>query len=396
MSNSAQPTVLLTLGRLPKALDLAESFSKVGCRVIIAEPSGWHLCRVSRYVDRCFKTPSPNENQQAYLEFLQELVEREHISHIVPVSEEALHASLIANDLPGDARFHSVGHASLRQLHDKFRFNRLANSLGLSVPETHLLGTKEAVELSERSPYILKPSCTCSGQGFSAHEKACPLPNPAGLPQMLVQAKMPGPLKSTFSICHEGRVIGTVVYRAAILSGSVAVAFERLDQETAIEGWIETFVGETNHSGFIAFDMMDDENGEPTAIECNPRATSGIHFLDRSSIAEAILHPQTTMQMRVRPDRFMYQFWPSLTEVQSAVFSSDSAVEKAKVMWKAREVNFAWNDPLPLWFMPFTSWSIMKRAFLQGESFGEASTHDIAWFESPSDPALPLQPTGAA
>ena len=75
----------------------------------------------------------------------------------------------------------------------------------------------------------------------------------------------------------------------------------------------------------------------------------------------------------------MYQFWSSLTETQAAVFKRGSAQEKASVMWKAREVNFSWRDPLPLWLMPFTSWSIMKRAFLKGESFGEAAMHDLEW-----------------
>lgn len=391
-----QETVLLTLGRLPKALDIAESLSKAGCRVLIAEPSGWHLSRVSKYVDKCFKTPSPNDDQQAYLDFLLQLVETENVSKIIPVSEEALHASLLIERLPATTEFFSVDHAKLRELHDKFRFNRLALSIGLDVPETHLLGSKDGRDLSLRGPFILKPSCTCSGQGFSAHEKSEPLPDPQNLPQTLVQEKISGALKSTFSICHEGRVIGTVVYRAAILSGSVAVAFERLDDETAIETWIESFVSETSHSGFIAFDMMEDEDGTPKAIECNPRVTSGIHFLEREDIARAILSPKETTKLRVRPKRFMYQFWPSLTETQSAVFGKESALEKAKVMLKAQEVNFAWSDPLPLWLMPFTSWSIMKRAFLKGESFGEAATHDIAWFEDPQEALQTLNKAGMA
>jgi len=378
MSLVRQKTVLLTLGRLPKGLDIAESLSKAGCRVIIAEPFGWHLSRVSRYVDACFKTPAPVDDQNAYVDALLEIIHREGVAIVIPVSEEVLHASLIASQLESEVCFFSVNHESLLELHDKYRFNRLAASFDLPVPETHLLGSKEAKQLSAESDFILKPANTCSGKGFSTHWMGDPLPAKNGN-DILVQEKMKGALKSTFSICHKGRVIGTVVYRAALLSDSVAVAFERLDGELQIESWINTFVEKTKHSGFIAFDMMEDENGLPRAIECNPRATSGIHFIDRSDIAGAILNPPGQTSLGFRNEVFMYQFWSSLTETQAAVFKPGSAREKAGVMWKAREVNFSWHDPLPLWLMPFTSWSIMKRAFLKGESFGEAAMHDLEW-----------------
>ncbi|MDJ0614322.1 MAG: ATP-grasp domain-containing protein [Rhizobiaceae bacterium] len=378
MSVANKKTVLLTLGRLPKALDIAECLSKAGCKVLIAEPFAWHLCRVSKYVDACFVTPSPVDDQQAYLSALLEIIEQEKVSLVVPVSEEILHANLLTLALPGGCRFFAEDHSLIKTLHDKYQFNQLAQSFGLDVPETHLLGTDDAQKLSGRSDYILKPANTCSGKGFSSHSSSEQLPQ-SSQAEMLVQQKMNGALKSTFSICDQGRVIGTIVYQAAILSDSVAVAFERLEDEKQIQNWIEVFVGKTGHSGFIAFDMMEDENGVPHAIECNPRATSGIHFVDRDDLANAILRPDKQLGLRSRPEKLMYQFWSSLTETQAAVFKSGSALQKAKIMLKAREVNFSWRDPLPLWLMPFTSWSIMKRAFLKGESFGEASMHDLEW-----------------
>ena len=383
---------MLTLGRLPKALDIAEAMSKAGCRVIIAEPAAWHLCRVSRYVAKSIQVPSPNDHQQAYVDALLRIIKDEQVSIVVPVSEEALHASLIDTALPQGVRLFAPPHQQMRELHDKNRFCALAKNLGLAVPETFLLGSQAAEQFAQANNYILKPSCTCSGQGFSAHTKGEKLPDANTLPQTLVQSKMTGALKSTFSICHEGRVIGTVVYRASILSGTVAIAFERLDQEQAIQSWIETFVRATQYSGFIAFDMMEDDHGVPHAIECNPRATSGIHFINREDIAGAILDPKSQTSLRMRDYPVMYQFWPALTETQMALFNRDQFGEKVRTMWAAKEVNFSWSDPLPLWLMPFTSWQIMKRAFINGESFGEASTHDIAWFESPpSNETLPKE-----
>ncbi len=377
-------SALLTLGRLPKALDVAEALSTAGWRVIIAEPASWHLARVSRHVAKSVKVTAPNDNQSAYISDLLGVIETENVSLVVPVSEEALHATLIEEHLPKTVTLYSMPQSRLRELHDKERFIKLAKSFGLSVPQTHLLGSDQATEFAEHNDFILKPICTCSGQGLEIHNAGDALPDATKLPPTIVQEQMKGALKSTFSMCHEGRVIGTVVYRSAILSGTVGVAFERLENERKIESWISEFVEKANHSGFISFDMMENENETPHAIECNPRATSGIHFVARESLASAITSPQTMDSLNMRPQKLMQQFYPCLTETQGSLFRRDHFLEKAGIMWRAKEVNFSWRDPLPLWLMPFTSWQIMKRAFLHGESFGEASTHDIAWFEEVS------------
>lgn len=377
-------TALLTLGRLPKALDIAEALHKAGWRVIIAEPARWHLARVSRHVYKSVQLTAPNDHQARYLDELLNVIREENVTLVVPVSEEALHSTLVEPRLPAHTKLYSMPQAVLRELHDKARFIKLAASFGLKVPETHMLGSEEAKQFAARNDYIIKPICTCSGQGLEIHDAGDVLPIASQLPPAIVQQQMKGALKSTFSMCHEGRVIGTVVYRSAILSGTVGVAFERLDGEVAIEGWIAEFVEKTNHTGFISFDMMEDEKAVPHAIECNPRATSGIHFVARDSIASAIEHPEATQVLKMRPHKLMQQFYPCLTETQVSLFKRDDFLKKAGIMWKAKEVNFSWNDPLPLWLMPFTSWQIMKRAFINGESFGEASTFDIAWFEKVS------------
>ncbi len=372
---------MLTLGRLPKALDVAVALHGAGWRVIIAEPSQWHLARVSRSVSKCFAVTSPNDDQEAYVQDLLNVIRSENVSLVVPISEEALHATLIEDKLPDGVALFSMPHESLRLMHDKSRFIKLAESYDLVVPQTHLLGTKEAEELAQSEDYVIKPVCTCSGQGLQICKQGDTLPTASELSASVVQSFLGGALKSSFSIAHKGRVIGSVVYRAAILSGTVAVAFEKLNEEADIENWISSFVKHSNYSGFISFDFIEDPSGQPRAIECNPRATSGIHFVEPKSIANAILDPERCSDLDLKPHTIMQQFYPSLTETQVAAFRRDQFLKKIRILATAKEVNFAWRDPLPLWLMPFTSWNIMKRAFLKGESFGEASTYDIAWFE---------------
>ena len=72
-------TVLLTLGRLPKALELARALKSAGCRVVVAEPFGWHVCRPSTAVDRSIRVAAPNTNTQQYLDDLIRVIAEERV-----------------------------------------------------------------------------------------------------------------------------------------------------------------------------------------------------------------------------------------------------------------------------------------------------------------------------
>ncbi|MEM1040096.1 MAG: hypothetical protein AAGI12_11595 [Pseudomonadota bacterium] len=373
-------TALVTLGRLPKGLDICRALSAAGWRVVVAEPSAKHLCGLSRSVSKSIATPAPNDDAAAYQQALLRIVAHEDVSLVVPVSEEIMHASRIVPSLVDSVRWFGLEHEALLPLHDKFRFNRLAASLGLSVPQTELLGSDAARALIAESDVIVKPALTCSGQGLERLAKRAALPA-ARDEDILVQRALTGGHSSTFSIAHEGRVIGTVVYRPVVVSDTVAVAFERLAGATRREAWVARFVAQTKHSGFISFDFIEDDEGVPCAIECNPRATSGVHFVTADSLAAALLKPETCQALTFRKPTVMHQFWPLLAEIQGSMFRRGRGYgHKMKTLLTGKEVNFAWRDPMPVIGQPYAAWDIMRRAMTSGESFGEAATQDIAWF----------------
>ncbi|NCW40247.1 MAG: hypothetical protein EBV79_08490, partial [Betaproteobacteria bacterium] len=106
---------------------------------------------------------------------------------------------------------------------------------------------------------------------------------------------------------HEGHVQGCVVYRGALMSGTVAVRFERVE-DPSIARWVASFAAATRWSGFLSFDFIVDESGVPHAIECNPRLTSGVHFFETADIAPAMVDPSAPL--RLRKERVLQQFWP--------------------------------------------------------------------------------------
>jgi len=370
-------TALLTLGRLPKALDIARALNGTGWRVVIAEPFARHLCRSSNAVAACHAVTAPRDDPDRYIEDLLAIIDREEVSLVVPVSEEAMFAAALAARLPDHITYFGPDRDAIHALHDKAAFIARAASLGLAVPQTHPLGSPDAATLAATTDTIVKPVFTCAGIGVETIARGQPLPTPTNNPA-LVQARLPGRHRSSVSLAHKGRVIGHVFYEGTVFTGTVSVAFRRIDAPD-LAAWADAFIAAEDYTGFIAFDFIDDANGIPHAIECNPRANSGVHYITPQTLAAAITEPATTVALAYRSEILLQQVFPCLTETQGSVFNGKTRASNFHYLRRSRDVTWSAADPWPLIMMTPNSWPVIRRAIFKGERFGEAAVADIAW-----------------
>jgi predicted ATP-grasp superfamily ATP-dependent carboligase len=376
----SRPTVLLTLGRLPKALEIARSFASAGWRVLVAEPFERHLCAVSRAVDASHVVAAPAADRERYLSDLLALVEREGVQLVVPVSEEAMHAAFLAERLPAGVRMYAMPPARLLELHDKRAFVDVARRYGLSAPDTAALGDPRAPEIAASGPYVVKPVYSCSGRGVQFRGATDPLPAVDDEPA-IVQRFVAGDVRTSFTLADRGRVQRTIVYRGVVMSGTVAVCFERVPALPAVEAWVERFVECSQWSGFLSFDFVVDADGRAHAIECNPRATSGIHFVHPDDLARAIATPEDRRPVRHRAVARLQQLFPCLTETQRSLFADRPKFRSnLRHLLTTRDVAWDSKDPWPLLSMPATSWQIIQLALRQRRTFGEVATLDVGWY----------------
>jgi hypothetical protein len=372
-------TVLLTLGRMPKCLDLARGFHALGWRVVVAEPFAWHLCRASRAVSQSMRVRAPAHDAEGYLDDLRKVIGRERIDLIVPVSEETLHVAGLAEGLDAGVRLYAPPRDRLIELHDKLMFARRMRALGLPVPETHPAASEAGEALAANRAHVLKPANSCAGLGVSMHAAGTPLPARDAREGLVVQTRVDGRVVSSFSLLHQGHVRVTSIYRGVVMSGTVAVCFERLAEHAGIADFVASFASKTGYSGFVSFDFVEDDDGRVQAIECNPRVTSGIHFLQAEDVARAIAEPDADAPIRFRPQILMQQFYPCLIEWQAAMFNGRERGVKWRAMREARDVTWDPRDPLVFPTMTFTSYPILVPAVFKGKSMGETATADILW-----------------
>ncbi|MFN2327760.1 MAG: hypothetical protein ABR612_02505 [Chromatocurvus sp.] len=377
----SQQTVLLTLGRLPKALALARALHAVGCRVIIADPFRWHLCRPSRTVASSYRITAPNTDRDAFQRELLDIIRREGVATVLPVSEEALHVACIAEALPSTIRLFCPDFDTLLRLHDKLAFAVLAHSQSLSVPPTFPAASEPGRALCSAMPTIAKPRHACSGIGIQRLQQG---QQPVGdAPDLLVQRYIGGDHISTLSLLRGGLEVGRSRYRGTVFAGTVAVCFERVDAHAAIDAWLDAFfVANPIDTGFIAFDFIVDPDGCAWAIECNPRVTSGIHFFDSATLGAALTADDDAPAANVAAATHMRFQWAysTLTEAYRAAFQPSEFLRRLREMRRARDVVWSTADPMPFLLMTPLSIEILWPALTSRLTLGEATQRDIAWF----------------
>lgn len=366
-------TVLLTLGRLPKGLDIARSFHAAGWRVLVAEPFGWHLCGLSRSVARSYRVPAPNTDREAYLEALLALIVREHVSLVMPISEETMHVAALSDRLPDGVSLFTSTEESVLALHDKLQFAEWLAAEGFAAPKTAALDTDEAQAIASAGLVVVKDRWGASGSHVTFLDQGEPLPTHEGA---LVQARLTGKEVSSFSIVHGGKVSVTVVYQPVIRDGTVSTVFERIEAPP-VEAYVAEIAARSGHTGFLSFDMMVDGD-KVTAFECNPRANSGIHFLETEDIAPAIFDPGFVP--RLNKHRRMQQAYPTLTLLWGAIGNWPRYRQIGKALLTSRDVTWRWRDPLPFALMTPATWPLLRQAIFEGRSLGEAAINDIGWF----------------
>jgi len=369
---------LLTLGRFPKALTLARALKTSGWRVIVADPFKWHLCRASNAVAKSIVVTPPTEDADAFINDLLTIIDQENISLVLPISEESHYVSALTQRVAGDVLVMGPDEDTYRELHHKLRFIERAEKLALPVPETYMLGSVRATRLATLRETIIKPTGGCSGVGVRRHAVS-DRPIVATGDGDIVQAAVQGQLMSSFSILVHGNLVSTAVYEGAVFSGSVAICFRRVQDTSAIEEWIGRFTSELSYTGFIAFDFIVDKSGVPWAIECNPRLTSGVHFLEPRALGRWLSDREDTATIAQLDGVYQWAY-STLTEAYSQLFKGQARefIRHLKQLFSAKDVVFSWRDPLPFLLMTPLSWPILWPAIREGISLGEASQRDIA------------------
>ncbi|MFN6561849.1 MAG: ATP-grasp domain-containing protein [Nostoc sp. ChiSLP01] len=371
-TKAANPkNILISGGKMTKALQLARSCNAAGHRVVLIETHKYWLSghRFSQAVDKFYTVPAPQDNPERYTQALIDIIKQENIDVYIPVTSPlgSYYDSLAK---PLLSKYCEVFHFDIditEKLDDKFAFAEIARSLGLSVPKSFKITSAEQVlnfDFSQESrKYILKSIPYDSVRRLDLTKLPCATPEETAafvksLPispdkPWIMQEFIPGKEFCTHSTVRDGELR----LHCCCDSSAFQVNYENVEN-SQIREWVRHFVKELKLTGQVSFDFIQAEDGRVYAIECNPRTHSAITtFYDHPQVAQAYLDKEPmaeTLQPlpSSKPTYWTYHEVWRLTGIRSFTQLQKWIAN----IWRGTDAIYKPDDPLP--FLMVHHWQI--------------------------------------
>ena len=369
--HAVRKTILLSGGKMTKALQLARSFHAAGHRVVLLESHKYRLTahRFSRAVDRFLTIPAAGT--PGYVDALIDVIVREGVDVYVPVCSPAasLYDSAAMPRLERYCEVIHVGPDRIADLDDKFAFAQRAAALGLRAPKSFIINDPADVLAfdfsAEKRPYILKSIAYDPVRRLNLTQ--LPLATRAETAEFVqtlpISEKNPWVMQEFISgteYCTHGTLrSGELRVHCCCRSSPVQVNY-RNDDKPQIEAWVRRFGEALEFTGQASIDFIEaDDDGEIYAIECNPRTHSAITmFYDHPEVAHAYLGGALS-QTPITPlptSRPTYWLYHELWRIVRSLGSWTRVRDRLQTIVEGKEAVVDWRDPLP--FLMLYHWHI--------------------------------------
>ncbi|MBL4812052.1 MAG: hypothetical protein JKX69_06785 [Rhodobacteraceae bacterium] len=360
---------------------MARLLHGAGHRVILADSLRQSVSFSTRAAKVCTVLPGPNQGLGAYGAALGQLINKHKITDIVPTCEEVFHLAQLAGQGQLAAKLHAPSIATLAQVHNKFTFQEIVREMGHAGPKTTLLASaQDLVQVrANAAKLVFKPVWSRFGSEVLIRPRPdevniAPSPNTP----WLAQEALSGDEICAYALATQGRLTALSLYKPLYRAGlGAGVFFEPLRDMPDLRAFVSAFVAATNWSGQISFDLMLLPDGQIMPLECNPRATSGLHFFaDGPAFAAALFAGKTAMPDVSRPQTIPLALW---------LYAGPTALTNGQLKQLWRDAKRADNllrwpgDTAPARRQLPALAEIIWLALRRKQSLQAAATADIEW-----------------
>lgn len=381
-SVSGDDTVLITGARAPVALHLARLFDGAGWRVVLADTPATPIAAASRACAVYHRLPPPRFEPERYADAVEGVLAREAVSLVLPTCEEVFYLAGIWRQRQPVVRLFAPDIGLLQRVHNKFDFIGLCQRLGLAAPPTRLIENPADLDALRReaSDLVFKPVWSRFASRVLIRPKPAQLDtlSPSPRAPWVAQQFLAGEELSVYAVAREGRLVAFSLYRSIYRAGKGAGIYFQPVEDDAAKTFVSRFVAGTRWTGQISFDLMCMADGAILPLECNPRATSGLHFFrdpkafvtalagDADFVARDVARPQT-----VRLAMWIYGFPAALRAGRFGDFRRHLAAAEELLDWP--------GDTAPKRAQWRALGEVAALALRHRISLQRASTRDVEW-----------------
>lgn len=376
------PSVLITGARAPSCLEWIRAFGASGWTVLAADSLRWPLGRFSRHVQSYIQLPAPATDLAAWSMALADAIDRHRPDIVLPTCEEAFYLAHQRARLPQHCRILVSDFALMQQVHHKGEFARLVAGWPCSAPETHELhhaGQLPAFA-ADSGNWVFKPAfsrfATATLLRPSADQVLTLRPTVAQ--PWIAQRFAAGTEYCSFSLLHDGKLLAHACYHPRYRVGNGAGIYLQAAQPPGVRAFVERFAAETAFCGQVGFDFIASTDGRLQVLECNPRATSGVHLFhrQRTELVEALIGSgRPALLPQAAPER--------MVALAMLLFGGTRYGKPGRGFWRdwcrAGDVIHAADDRAPTLLQLAGLGELAARAVRHGLPLLAASTADIEW-----------------
>ena len=374
--------VLLTGGRAPVTLDLARHFASHQCNVYVADSLTPFICSRSNAVKQSFVIPSPRRNLDQFTAALIDIIEKKNIDVLIPTCEEVFFISMIREQLVKHCSVFADSLSTLSVLHNKLSFAQLTNSLSIQTPETVACGS-EMLRTIDTSTMVFKPAFS----RFASRTLIKPSRQTVednvlrSSDTWIAQRFVKGQELCSYSVAQNGEIVAHVTYPSAVKIGKGSCAYFESVIEDRIQVFVQEVVRHFSYTGQIAFDFIKDEGGEMHVLECNPRATSGIHLLvQENDFFQCFLSQENPKPIApIHPSPRTVKIPALMVTIKRLICFQPQSYQLLKKVSKAKDVIFSRKDASPSFFQFYIIFFFVIRGWIRRMSPLALSTEDIEW-----------------
>lgn len=395
MNTKTESRILILGARAPVALDLARACARIGVETHLADSLRFPLSLGTKAVKKIHRLSSPRHEFSKFKAEILKIIDQNKITHVVPTCEEAFYLSKMKPTIPRSVRVWVPDFEQMKRLHQKADFIAWVSELGLVAPKTESYSNsaelhKRLKNLDSSSMWVLKPAYSRFatkariGYGWELFSQISEIKMTEKHPYVL-QACIEGKEYCTYAWADEGKLVAVSTYHHEFRAGQGAgICFEPI-LHPGIEAWVEKFVSKTKLSGQVSFDFIVNPKEEIHPLECNPRATSGLHLLTPDDDFIRAIMGTTSDHVLIRPKPQTKAMLGLAMWVYGLPTVRSLARLKVwgRIMMAARDCVFSWRDLKPFFSQFLTFGFFFLQAKKQGISELEMTTEDIEWNGEP-------------
>jgi len=270
--------IIVTGSRAPAALDLMRALHAEGHQVYSADSMRFALSRFSNAATKHIVLPSPNREMTAYITALKDAIIEHQIDILIPTCEEIFFIARFHKELSLYCELFLEPLEKLIPLHNKYQFIKLVKNCGIGRPKTICLQSNEDKKYLPNYDFVLKPVYS----RFASHTLIKPTKKQIKRLQITVayvaQEFIEGKEFCAYCIAKNGKLISYAIYHPQYTAGAAAGIYFKPETLEEIKVFTENLIKKIQFTGQISFDFIE-KNQTVYILECNPRATSGLHLI---------------------------------------------------------------------------------------------------------------------